>query len=438
MVQSIPPALKTHEELTSRSEDRATQVALLAWAEVDPARISQTWERVLPAVAAEVTAQQVRVADSAVRASRDVSVETGQYDLPEAFHDPRTLAGYGSQGVPLEDALYSPAIGVKSRIKAGGTVSDAMLYGMAAVSSMSSTIVADTGREAMQMDMITRKQTGYVRVVEAGACSRCIILAGKFFRWNKGFLRHPSCVCKHMPAKSEQWAKDEGWYADPYEAFNAMAPAEQHRVFGEFSAKAIRDGADIFQVVNTTSPRAGLYAGGRMTLEGTTRRGNFRRTSPYRNRLTPYGIYGDGSRSREQVIKALTDNGYILPGGQNPGGSIRGAGNVAKGASRATKESWRTGIRNPTNMGAMTEAEKRFYRAERNWQMVQAGLNPEQAGAAARWTALVEGRPAPVGGTLPTPLTDGGRARAEAAYRKFVLGLDGGDPALPPNMRPGR
>lgn len=431
MDQRVPSSMMDHEDLSNRLESRAAEAALIAWSEVNPDAISESWRSVTPAVAAVVTDAQLRVADSAVSTSRTVSVDTGQYDLPEAFHDPRALAGYGSQGAPLEDALYSPVIGVKQRIKAGAPVADAMLYGMAAVSSMASTIVADTGREGMQMDMITRKQTGYVRVVEAGACSRCIILAGKFFRWNAGFLRHPSCQCKHMPAKSKQWAQDEGWYADPYDAFKGMSSAEQQRVFGEFSAKAINDGADIFQVVNATGPRSGMYAGGRMTYEGTTARGNFRRTSQFRNRLTPYGIYGDGSRSREQVIKALTDNGYILPGGQNPAGSIRGAQGIAKKASRATRESWGTGVRVPTNMSTMTAAEQRVYRADRDWQMVKAGVNPFQSEAPARWRAMVEGRPIPVGGARSRPLTDGDRAIAEATYRKYVLGLDGGDPALP-------
>lgn len=427
MDQRVPDSLRSHDRLSDRAGERASAAALMAWGEVDPARISESWEDVLPAVAAVVTDSQIRVADSAVRTSRDVSVETGQYRLPEAFHDPRELAGWGSQGVPLEDVLYSPAISTKTQLAKGAPLADAMLYGASVVSSLASTIVADTGREAMQLDMITRRQAGYVRVVEASACKRCIILAGKFFRWNKGFLRHPGCVCKHMPSKSEQWAKDEGWFADPYEAFNGMSAAEQQRVFGEFSSKAIRDGADIFQVVNATGPRSGMYAGGRMTREGTTRFGNFRQTSSYRQRLTPYGIYGDGSRSREQVIKALTDNGYILPGGQVATGALRGQG-MARNASRATREAWRTGIRNPSSMATMTAAEQRVFRADRDWQMVQAGMNPYQAGAPQRWSALVEGRSAPVGGSLPRPLTDGDRARAEAAYRQYVLGLDGGDP----------
>lgn len=435
MSQSVPEPLREHERVAEKSRERVSDAAYRAWDEVDPGLISESWEQVLPPLAAVVAEEQARVADSAVKAARDTSVVTGQYRLPESFPDQRKLVGYGSEGVPLEDALYSPAMGAKKRILRGASVPEAMLYGATAVMSLASTIVADTGRESGHLDLISRNQAGYVRVVEPGACSRCIILAGKFFRWNAGFLRHPACQCEHMPAKSKDWAVDEGWYADPYDAFRSMSTVEQRRVFGEYGAQAIRDGADIYQVVNVQGGRAGLYAGGRMTYEGTSRHGSFRQASRFRHRLTPYGIYGDGSRSREQVIQALKDNGYILPGGQVAGGVIRGNG-IGRTATRATREAWATGVRVPTYQATMTAAERRRYRADRDWQMVQMGINPRQSMAAEWWQARVEGRPEPPGVSLRTPLNDQVRADAEAAYRRYVLGLDGGDPALPKHMRP--
>lgn len=432
MTQTVPEELRDHDERLDRLESRAEKVASLAWAEVNPDDISGSWESMIPLVANEVTSAQRDAVTSGTGASRRVAAATGQYELPEGFVDGSPLVGVGSTGAPLQDALYSPAIGVKSLLGGGMALREAMTYGATTVASLSRTLVADSGRQAMQLDMTSRNITGYVRVVEAGACRRCVILAGKFFRWNDGFLRHPRCRCEHMPAKSEQWARDEGWFADPYEAFRAMSQDERRRVFGEFSAQAIDDGADIFQVVNATGPRSGMYAGGRMTREGTSRHGNFRRTSNYRQRLTPYGIYGDGSRSREQVLAALRDNGYILPGGQDPAGTMRNLRAPAKNASRATKESWLTGTRLPRNMQTMTAAEKRAYRADRDWQMVRAGMNPYQAGAPQRWRYLVYGEGTPKGGSVPRPLTDGDRARAEEDYRKYVLGLDGGDPAIRP------
>ena len=131
----------------------------------------------------------------------------------------------------------------------------------------------------------------------------------------------------------------------------------------------------------------------------------------------------------------MVENGYILPGGQDPSGTMRNLRAPAKGASKATRESWLTGTHLPRNMQTMTAAEQRRYRADRDWQMVRAGMNPYQAGAAQRWRYLVYGEGTPRGGTMSRALTDADRERAESAYRRYVLGLDGGDPALPSSRR---
>ena len=226
---------------------------------------------------------------------------------------------------------------------------------------------------------------------------------------------------------------DEGLVADPYEYFQSLSPEEQTKYFGRSEARAIRDGADIYQVVNARRgmTRVGARPGrrARLTYEGTSRHGNFGRRGAARARLTVDEIYRTAG-TRTRALRMLEEEGYVLPGGQEPGGSIAGPFRLPKNASQATKEAWLTGLRDPTSMATMTEAEKRRYRADRDWQMVRAGMNPYQAGAAQRWRYLTEGRGTPRGGSLPRPLTDQDRANAEAAYRRYVLGLDGGDAAL--------
>lgn len=438
MTQTVPEELRDHDERLDRLESRAEKVASLAWSEVNPNDISGSWESMIPLVANEVTSAQRDAVTSGTGASRRVAAATGQYELPEGFVDGSPLVGVGSTGAPLDDALYSPAIGVKSLLGGGMALREAMTYGATTVASLSRTLVADSGRQAMQLDMTSRNITGYVRVVEAGACRRCVILAGKFFRWNDGFLRHPRCRCEHMPAKSEQWAKDEGWYSDPYEYFNSLSREEQARVWGKSNARAIRDGADIFQVTNATTlrevGRSPISWDGMTTTEGTSGRGVFGSRRTGRQRLTPDAIYrtaGTPTRARRMMV----ENGYILPGGQDPSGTMRNLRAPAKGASKATRESWLTGTRLPRNMQTMTAAEQRRYRADRDWQMVRAGMNPYQAGAAQRWRYLVYGEGTPRGGTMSLALTDADRERAESAYRRYVLGLDGGDPTLPSSRR---
>ena len=248
-----------------------------------------------------------------------------------------------------------------------------------------------------------------------------------------GIRRWPNCDCIHVAAKNRAAMSDEGLVADPYEYFQSLSPEEQTKYFGRSEARAIRDGADIYQVVNARRgmTRVGARPGrrARLTYEGTSRHGNFGRRGAARARLTVDEIYRTAG-TRTRALRMLEEEGYVLPGGQEPGGSIAGPFRLPKNASQATKEAWLTGLRDPTSMATMTEAEKRRYRADRDWQMVRAGMNPYQAGAAQRWRYLTEGRGTPRGGSLPRPLTDQDRANAEAAYRRYVLGLDGGDAAL--------
>src|SRR5699024_5050468 len=150
------------------------------------------------------------------------------------------------------------------------------------------------------VDIASRRGVGYVRMLNPPSCSRCSVLAGKFYRWNAGFRRHPGCDCVHVAStqKAIDAGSSEGLIHDPYEYFNGLSEAEQNKLYTGAGAQAIRDGADLFQVVN--SRRGMSYAGvakdgsrrGQLivdarTSEGTSRRGNFGRAT----RLTPDAIY---------------------------------------------------------------------------------------------------------------------------------------------------
>ncbi len=119
-----------------------------------------------------------------------------------------------------------------------------------------------------------------------------------------------------------------------------MSQAEQDKVFGRAGAQAIRDGADMGQVVNA---RRGMYTAGRLrvaaTREGTTVRGLYggyeidpvtgqlrrrkasemeRRRSGGRHisgtrsiRLMPEQIYLDAGNDRAEAIRLLRRFGYL-------------------------------------------------------------------------------------------------------------------------------
>jgi hypothetical protein len=137
--------------------------------------------------------------------------------------------------------------------------------------------VIDTARAAESAAMVQRPWVdGYVRMLNPPSCSRCITLAGKFYRWNEGFSRHePTCDCRHIPA-SEEGERYGSLLTNPNLYFDSLDRAEQDRIFTKTGAEAIRDGADVSQVVNARRGMKTAQVFGRdvvITNEGTTRRG---------------------------------------------------------------------------------------------------------------------------------------------------------------------
>lgn len=147
-----------------------------------------------------------------------------------------------------------------------------------------------------------------------------------------------------------------------------MDPDAQEKVFGRLQARAIRDGADIFRVVNVNQR-------GLATVRGARRYG-----TP--SRLTIEDIYRQAG-TRTNAIRMMQREGYILDRGQvarslAPGvrtdaqiiaaGRGRGAVTIdgqAITTGRASRfDSVTTGVRDPLNRSTMTAAERRLYDAE--------------------------------------------------------------------------
>lgn len=214
------------------------------------------------------------------------------------------------------------------------------------IEQTAATAVIDAARAGEAAASATHREvTGYTRMLNLPSCSRCVVLAGKFYRWNEGFERHPLCDCRHIPS-SEAVAGD--LTIDPAAYFEALPTADalrrqypdltvqmrrdaglvsQEDVFTVAGAEAIRLGADINQVVNARRgmQRAQVY--GRdvlMTREGITRfgvfgrsRGDFekqrgRRYQASRHvRLMPETILRDAT-DRDDAIRLLKLHGFIL------------------------------------------------------------------------------------------------------------------------------
>jgi hypothetical protein len=189
------------------------------------------------------------------------------------------------------------------------------------------TLLSDTGRQSESLAMGVRTVTGYVRMLNPPSCSRCALLAGKWYRKNTGFRRHPGCDCRHIPS-SESVAGD--LTVDPNVYFDSLGKAEQDRVFTKAGAEAIRSDANINQVVNARRGMQSAQVGGRQilaTTEGTTRRGvayqslstskatdvkvaGQRYSRASRPRLMPETIQAIAT-DRDDYLRLLAVNGYL-------------------------------------------------------------------------------------------------------------------------------
>lgn len=113
----------------------------------------------------------------------------------------------------------------------------------------------------------------------------------------------------------------------PKSYFESLDDAEQNATFTKAGAQAIRDGANINQVVNA---RRGMYTAsiGNLTVkathEGVTSRGEFghlqsdlrkRKGNRYRTsqtiRIMPEQIYREANGNREEAIRLLRRFGYL-------------------------------------------------------------------------------------------------------------------------------
>jgi len=400
----IPLPTVEHYRKMQRLQALAVLTAQRAWAGVDPGNLTNSWLGALPDLTTAVSVVQEAAAEEGASYGAATLAAQGIYQPPSNFVNAKAFAGFASDGRDLAGLLYAPVPYAKTLIAGGMDVEVALSKGRAHLGMVTQTTIGDAGRAAAGVDTATRKGVGYVRMLNPPSCARCSILAGRFYRWNAGFDRHPKCDCVHVQTTQTAAAEAEGLVHDPYEYFKSLPASEQDRAYGKAEAQAIRDGADIFQVVNS---KRGMKPGGLVTSEGTSRRGNFGRNGP---RLTPEAIYGKGL-SREATLAELERYGYVLPGGQNPSGVIRGQtdgfgqlgrGGTRVGAREAVLRARETGVRDPNLRATMTAAERRVFDAQANWDAVRAGRNPFTNAKNAKVTPEVA-------------------ARVEKEYRKLIV-----------------
>jgi len=296
-----------HHRQAQAFTDGAAAVAAQMWAEVDPDRIVDSWAAKVPELTAVVSGAQLgnaRQADQYVGEALEVQDLS---DESVASVNPAAFSGQTAEGGSLLSLLAHPAFVTVATIADGVDVLRALRFGGDSLDTFVRTEVADAGRLADQVSLTSHPSAqGYIRQTDGNPCARCLVLAGRFYQWNRGFQRHPRCGCVHVPAGAGVRVPD------PRRIYDRMTDRQRRRAgFTRGDMEALEEGADLNQVVNA---QRGVYVAGtrRLTREGTTRRGFARaRLGRGKPRLTPDQIFVEAG-SREEALRLLHENGYIL------------------------------------------------------------------------------------------------------------------------------
>ena len=295
------------EKMTAAAFERAGK----AWKRVNPGSIVSSWQTLSAGVIGAVMIAQTETIENSNNYI-DFAFNDQNIDGLDARLRPGAVVGtMPATGATLDAALAGVAFHALDHIGRGHSVRDAMDGGMLELAQLVQYAVADTSRASAQVRIgTTQTSVGYTRVVSAGCCARCAVLAGRFYRWNAGFLRHPNCNCLHFPATSTVAAQTA---TDPREAFDALSEKEQNRIYTKSGAEAIRNGADMNQVINA---RRGMTASGRFTSEGSTGRGYYRITSDAgkagKRRLSVGEIMRRADGDKKRFATLLNEYGYFV------------------------------------------------------------------------------------------------------------------------------
>lgn len=266
---------------------------------------------------------------SALNGARNLAAEAGR----EIATAPAAYAGTTQLGYPIEWALDTIVDRMfREAEQEAERLTEEMMAGLDLF--VKSELIA-SGADAASVEVVYEPAwDNFVRVLDLPSCDRCVVLAGRIYRDLAGFPRHPNCDCQHWPVASWAEAEAAGLVTDPMVAFERgqiggyrTLPDGSTRFESSLSiadTRAVRDGADLQAVVNakrgggrrpkgmTNTVTAEIFGRTvKATLEGTTKRGEWRRKHPNLPiRLRPESIY-EHATDRADALRLLRIYGYL-------------------------------------------------------------------------------------------------------------------------------
>jgi hypothetical protein len=270
---------------------------------MSPDRVLDEWARGSRLLLPTITNLQFLAAKAGAEYTGDTLEAQRIRSEPDGLVQPAAFVGWASDGRPLDSLLQTPTLTVRSAFQQELPAVEAFDRGRRALEQIVHTQVGDAARVSAGVDVATRPRVGWVRMVNPPTCSRCLVLAGRFYRWSSGFDRHPRDDCISVPTTQAK-ARRDGLVDDPQKYLESLSREEQDRMLGKAGAQAVRDGADLNQVVNARRGMETASVGGRNVLTTTV---NARKG---RARVMPETIYREAT-SRADALRLLQLHGFI-------------------------------------------------------------------------------------------------------------------------------
>ena len=283
------------QQLTANQAVR--QVGAL-WDTIDPDAIMESWAARIPDAVTAIQGGQLTATSGAQAYIRSIVVAAGETPtgtlevVPHALVDSREL---------LTGLLNAPATRTFDALRAGASDREALISGKYVAAGITHSGVSGAGTDGASLAMAAEPTiAGFVRYLVPPSCSRCITLAGAFYKWNAGFNRHPNDDCVHRPVTHTEAANRAHLSdptTDPRKAFDSMTPKQQDRAYGRADADKIRKGADPIKVSN---------------LDRDTYRSRYPGI-PDSQRSPLQQILHQPKKSREAIVQELQDKGFLRP-----------------------------------------------------------------------------------------------------------------------------
>jgi hypothetical protein len=156
---------------------------------------SSSFARISPDLVGAVSEAQVKMAAATTAFMHDFLDEVDLQDRPVAEVVSTSLAGYSSDGYPLDSLLYGGVVAARQAATTESlTAPQSLRAGLGWLAPVVSSQIADVGRSVTGMSTATRSNlSGYTRFLNPPSCQRCAVLAGRVYRYSTGFQRHPRC-----------------------------------------------------------------------------------------------------------------------------------------------------------------------------------------------------------------------------------------------------